>query len=161
MRGRIALPGREPAPGQVGIAAGRIAVVIGPDDDLNAARRLDCGDALVLPGVVDVHVHTSSSASEGIEACTRAAAAGGVTTVVDMPYDHHRMVVDPDSFAAKAAEVRREAVVPVGVTCRLCERMDCEQRALPPLQHPLTVNENVRGVSEPTRVGEILPGIRG
>ena len=31
----------------------------------------------------------------------------------------------------------REAVVPVGVTCRLCERMDCEQRAFPPLQHPL------------------------
>ncbi|ABS27161.1 short-chain fatty acyl-CoA regulator family protein [Anaeromyxobacter sp. Fw109-5] len=41
----------------------------------------------------------------------------------------------------------REAVVPVGVTCRLCERMDCEQRAFPPLQHPLNVNANVRGVS--------------
>ncbi len=41
----------------------------------------------------------------------------------------------------------RGAVVPVGVTCRLCERMDCEQRAFPPLQHPLRVNENVRGVS--------------
>jgi predicted transcriptional regulator/transcriptional regulator with XRE-family HTH domain len=41
----------------------------------------------------------------------------------------------------------REAVVPVGVTCRTCERMDCEQRAFPPIQHPLTVNENVRGVS--------------
>lgn len=39
------------------------------------------------------------------------------------------------------------AVVPVGVTCRLCERMDCEQRAFPPLQHPLSVNEHVRGVS--------------
>jgi predicted transcriptional regulator len=41
----------------------------------------------------------------------------------------------------------REAVVPVGITCRLCERMDCEQRAFPPLQHPLQVNANVRGVS--------------
>jgi len=40
-----------------------------------------------------------------------------------------------------------EAVVPVGLTCRLCERMDCEQRAFPPLQHPLQVDENVRGVS--------------
>ena len=40
-----------------------------------------------------------------------------------------------------------EAVVPVGVTCRLCERMDCEQRAFPALQHPLRVNENVRGLS--------------
>jgi predicted transcriptional regulator/transcriptional regulator with XRE-family HTH domain len=40
-----------------------------------------------------------------------------------------------------------DAVVPVGLTCRLCERMDCEQRAFPPLQRPLTVNANVRGVS--------------
>lgn len=40
-----------------------------------------------------------------------------------------------------------EAVVPVGITCRLCERTDCEQRAFPPLQHPLKVNANVRGVS--------------
>ncbi|HSB20915.1 MAG TPA: short-chain fatty acyl-CoA regulator family protein [Anaeromyxobacteraceae bacterium] len=39
------------------------------------------------------------------------------------------------------------AVVPVGVTCRLCERMDCEQRAFPPLQHPLRVQEDVRGVA--------------
>src|SRR5262245_34823435 len=40
-----------------------------------------------------------------------------------------------------------EAVVPVGVTCRLCERSDCAQRAFPALQHPLRVNENVRGLS--------------
>jgi len=39
------------------------------------------------------------------------------------------------------------AAVPVGVTCRLCERMDCEQRAFPPMQHPLQVQENVRGIS--------------
>jgi predicted transcriptional regulator/transcriptional regulator with XRE-family HTH domain len=39
------------------------------------------------------------------------------------------------------------AVVPVGVTCRLCERADCEQRAFPALQHPLNLRENVRGVS--------------
>jgi predicted transcriptional regulator len=41
----------------------------------------------------------------------------------------------------------REAVVPVGLTCRLCERTECEQRAFPPLQHRLEVNENLRGVS--------------
>jgi predicted transcriptional regulator/DNA-binding XRE family transcriptional regulator len=39
------------------------------------------------------------------------------------------------------------AAVPVGVTCRLCERMDCEQRVFPALQTPLRVDENVRGVS--------------
>lgn len=40
-----------------------------------------------------------------------------------------------------------ESATPVGVTCRLCERMDCEQRVFPSLQHPLHVDENVRGVS--------------
>lgn len=39
------------------------------------------------------------------------------------------------------------AVVPVGVTCRLCELMDCEQRAFPSLRYPLRINENLRGVS--------------
>lgn len=37
--------------------------------------------------------------------------------------------------------------VPVGVTCRLCERTDCEQRAFPSLRHSLRIDENVRGVS--------------
>ena len=41
----------------------------------------------------------------------------------------------------------REAIVPVGITCRLCERKDCEQRAFPAIQHPMRVNENVRGIS--------------
>ncbi len=40
-----------------------------------------------------------------------------------------------------------DTCVPVGVTCRLCERTDCEQRALPSLKVPLRVDESVRGVS--------------
>jgi predicted transcriptional regulator/transcriptional regulator with XRE-family HTH domain len=41
----------------------------------------------------------------------------------------------------------QDAAVPVGVTCRLCDRTDCEQRAFPPLREPLLIDENVRGVS--------------
>ncbi len=37
--------------------------------------------------------------------------------------------------------------IPVGVTCRTCERMNCVQRAMPPLQYPLAVDELVRGLS--------------
>jgi hypothetical protein len=40
-----------------------------------------------------------------------------------------------------------EAAVPVGVTCRLCPRMDCESRAFPSIQQPLEVDENKRGLS--------------
>ena len=40
---------------------------------------------------------------------------------------------------------RAETAVPVGVTCRICERMDCEQRSFPPLLSPMRIQENVRG----------------
>src|SRR4051794_5987100 len=39
------------------------------------------------------------------------------------------------------------AAVPIGTTCRLCERLECDQRAFPPLQYGLAVDENVRGRS--------------
>ena len=37
--------------------------------------------------------------------------------------------------------------MPIGVNCRLCERLDCSQRAFPPLKHRLTVEDHVRGIS--------------
>ena len=46
-----------------------------------------------------------------------------------------------------------DTCIPVGVTCRLCERTDCEQRALPSIKVPLSVDANVRGVSLYAPVG--------
>lgn len=40
-----------------------------------------------------------------------------------------------------------DLAVPVGVTCRLCERADCEQRAFPSMRHPLRIDPHVRGLS--------------
>jgi predicted transcriptional regulator/transcriptional regulator with XRE-family HTH domain len=51
-----------------------------------------------------------------------------------------------------------DTCVPVGVTCRLCERTDCEQRALPSLRVPLRVDQNVRGVSLYAKIPEAGPG---
>jgi predicted transcriptional regulator len=59
----------------------------------------------------------------------------------DVSYAHEMVYADGLDLE------NREAVVPVGPTCRLCDRMDCDQRAFPPVQHALTVNEQVRGVS--------------
>ncbi|MEZ4318795.1 MAG: short-chain fatty acyl-CoA regulator family protein [Myxococcota bacterium] len=42
---------------------------------------------------------------------------------------------------------RTDQAVPIGVTCRLCERRDCEQRAMPSIGSPLRVDEDLRGVS--------------
>jgi allantoinase len=92
------------------ISDGRVSEV-GP----TVAGGVDFGDALLLPGAVDVHVHTRSYAGEGIARCTAAAAAGGVTTIIDMPYDAGGPVDSLRSFTAKIADVHREAHVDVGL----------------------------------------------
>jgi allantoinase len=92
-----------------------------------AAGPMDYGDALLLPGAVDVHVHTSSYPGEGIERCTRAAAAGGVTTIVDMPYDAAGPIDSLDAFQAKVADVQHEAVVDVALWATVPPRGPIEE----------------------------------
>ena len=60
-------------------------------------------------------MHTRSYAEEGIERCTAAAAAGGVTTIVDMPYDADGTIDSLDAFERKVADVGREAVIDVAL----------------------------------------------
>ena len=103
-------------------AAGRIEAV-GPPHP----RALDFGDALLLPGAVDVHVHTRSSPSEGIERCTRAAAAGGVTTIVDMPYDAEGPIDSLAAFEAKVQDLEREAHVDVALWATVPPRGPIDQ----------------------------------
>jgi allantoinase len=88
---------------------GRIAEVRpgagGPDDD--GAGVLDAGDLLVSPGLVDCHVHMNEPGRtewEGFFTATRAAAAGGVTTLVDMPLN-----CLPVTTTAAALEQKRAA----------------------------------------------------
>lgn len=72
----------------VHVAGGRIESVRGFDDVEGGAVVVDAGDALLTPGRVDTHVHVSEPGRtewEGFATATRAAAAGGVTTIVDMP----------------------------------------------------------------------------
>jgi len=88
---------------------------------------LDFGDALLLPGAVDVHVHTRSSPSEGIEPCTRAAAAGGVTTIIDMPYDAAGPIDSLAAFGRKVADVEREAHVDMALWATVPPRGPIDQ----------------------------------
>ncbi len=75
------------------------------------ANRLDAGDLIVMPGLVDSHVHVNEPGRtdwEGFEHATRAAAAGGVTTLVDMPLNSSPVTTSVDALEAKrtAAEGR-------------------------------------------------------
>ena len=62
--------------------------------------------------------------------------------------EHARELVYADGMDLDS----RDTVVPVGTTCRLCERTDCEQRAVPSLKVPLQLDENQRGLSLYTAV---------
>jgi allantoinase len=68
---------------------GELIGSIGEWDDAPAdAQLIDARDLVVMPGNVDAHVHVNEPGRtdwEGYETATRAAAAGGVTTIVDMP----------------------------------------------------------------------------
>ncbi len=77
-----------------------------------AAEVVDFIGKLLLPGLVDGHMHTSSQLGwAGIEGATRSAAAGGVTTCCDMPYDVPHPVTDAAIMADKIARVRASAHV--------------------------------------------------
>ncbi|MBI4347335.1 MAG: allantoinase AllB [Elusimicrobia bacterium] len=70
------------------VHSGRIAAISPADRAPEAARRVDLGDAALVPGLVESHAHLNEpgrEAWEGFESGTRAAIAGGITTVVDMP----------------------------------------------------------------------------
>ncbi|MEJ2856282.1 MULTISPECIES: allantoinase AllB [unclassified Saccharothrix] len=103
---RVITPQGERA-ADVGVRDGRIEVVTGPDE-LSGDRVVELGDdEVLLPGLVDTHVHVNDpgrSEWEGFPTATRAAAAGGVTTVVDMPLNSL-----PPTTSVDALEVKRKA----------------------------------------------------
>jgi allantoinase len=115
IHGDIALPDGEPLEGGwMGVSGGRISGISA--EPLRGGRILDVAEHLVLPGFVDAHVPTRPSVDAGITATTRAAAAGGTTTVIDMPFDKpDRPVNGRARFEAKVADVNAEAVVDVAL----------------------------------------------
>lgn len=75
-------------PAAVVVADGKIAAVTLPDAVPPGVPVKDLGDLALLPGLVDTHAHVNEPGRtewEGFETATRAAAAGGITTVIDMP----------------------------------------------------------------------------
>lgn len=102
--------------GQLAIRGERIAGLLGPTEDASAEQRLDVSDHPVIPGLIDTHVHFRDPGythKEDVRSGTRAAAAGGVTTVFDMPN------VDPPTTSAATLREHlrnagRQAVVDFG-----------------------------------------------
>jgi len=115
IRGDLVLPDRVLAGGALAVREGRVAGVLGPGAAVDATVVHEYPGRYVLPGLVDTHVHTLSAPTEGIARATAAAAAGGVTTIVDMPYDSPEPVIEAGRFREKVAQVREQAHVDVGL----------------------------------------------
>ncbi|GIF74323.1 allantoinase AllB [Asanoa siamensis] len=101
---RVVLPDGSVEPAGVEVSDGRIVAVV------PGAREadVDLGDLVLMPGLVDTHVHVNEPGRtewEGFATATRAALAGGVTTIVDMPLNS----LPPTTSAAALAEKRAAA----------------------------------------------------
>jgi allantoinase len=88
------------------VEAGIIAAVTPPGEGGRGARTIEAQGLSVLPGAIDAHVHFNAPGRdewEGWASGSLAAAAGGVTTVVDMPIDSDPPTVDVAAVRAKRA----------------------------------------------------------
>ncbi len=94
------------------VEQGRIVEVRSGADSITGAH--DFGGAALLPGLVDTHVHINEPGRtewEGFETPTQAAAAGGVSTLVDMPLNCTPETIDVSALEAKRAAAQGKAWV--------------------------------------------------
>jgi allantoinase len=102
----------------VGIAGGRIVALEPLAAELDAATVVELADdEVLLPGLVDTHVHVNEPGRtewEGFETATRAAAAGGVTTILDMPLNSVPPTTDVAALQVKKQAAEGRCAVDVG-----------------------------------------------
>jgi allantoinase len=101
----------------VHVRSGVIEAISGYND-LPAGKHIyDAGESVVMPGLVDTHVHINEPGRadwEGFETATRAAAAGGVTTLIDMPLNSIPPTTTAAALESKRAAARKKCWVNVG-----------------------------------------------
>jgi allantoinase len=118
LRGNRVLTDRGISPLSVGVRGGRVVAVEPRDADMPGRRLIDLADdEVLLPGLVDTHVHVNEPGRtewEGFSSATRAAAAGGITTIIDMPLNSIPPTVDVAGLHAKRAAAAGQCHVDVG-----------------------------------------------
>src|SRR5215207_3486447 len=113
---RVVTPERV-GPASVHVSGGRVAAVAPFDDVPEADDVIDAGESVLMPGLVDSHVHVNEPGRtewEGFETATRAAAAGGVTALVDMPLNSLPVTTTRNALEQKKAASVGQCFVDVG-----------------------------------------------
>jgi allantoinase len=118
IRGRNVVTPEGVVPASVQIRDGRI-LAVGAYDDIPSGREvLEVDESSVLmPGLVDTHVHINEPGRtdwEGFHSATRAAAAGGVTTIVEMPLNSIPPTTTLENYQTKLAAAEGKCAVDVG-----------------------------------------------
>ncbi|WP_201838674.1 dihydroorotase [Microvirga zambiensis] len=109
LRGTLCAEGAVIEGGWVAVRDGRIAA-FGRNEVPTAREVRDFGEALILPGIVDGQTHaTSYKGLAGMAETTASALAGGVTTIVDMPYDNPLPLDRRERLEAKVAAIREHS----------------------------------------------------
>lgn len=101
--------------GYLAIDNGKVAAVGSLVNPPAAVNHLDARGKLVMPGVVDIHVHCYDDLSEGYYHASRAAAAGGTTTIVDHPIDVGGAPVTAEAIEHKKHLVKTESLIDVAL----------------------------------------------
>ena len=110
--------------GGLAINDGKIVQLVHGNPEIAATETIDAQGNTILPGLVDPHVHFSeprSDAYEGFLTGTSAAAAGGITTVIEMPLNASPPTIDGENLRRKQEVVRRSALIDVGLWGGLVE----------------------------------------
>ncbi|WP_121371947.1 allantoinase AllB [Frondihabitans australicus] len=105
-------------PAAVAVIGDRVVAILEPDAIVETESDVQLADDEVLiPGIVDTHVHVNEPGRtewEGFATATRAAANGGVTTIVDMPLNSIPPTTTPEALALKREAAAPQAVIDVG-----------------------------------------------
>ncbi len=131
IKGDLVLPDRLLKDACVGVKDGKIVGIYTTADAPAAEQSVDASGKLVFPGIVDAHVHSYSNMHEQFENSTAAAAAGGVTTIIEMPYDAVAPVSTPEVYQEKIGWIKDKAKVDIALLATLKKEGNIE--AIEPL----------------------------